>query len=72
MLVVAVNVKANVTKTLRVVAASEQEALEKARRMFLNEIEVCPDDIDCEIRSVEGEAEDAPQGMSVPKFLKRP
>jgi hypothetical protein len=56
MLVVAVNVKANVTKTLRVVAESEQEALEKARWMFLNEVEVRPDDIDCEIRSVEGEA----------------
>jgi|GEM_PF-6406843 hypothetical protein len=55
MLVVAVNVKANVTKTLRVVAESEQEALEKARWMFLNEVEVRPDDIDCEIRSVEGE-----------------
>lgn len=57
MLVVAVKVKANVTKTLRVVAESEEEALEKARWMFLNEVEVRPDDIACEIGGVEGEAE---------------
>lgn len=57
MLVVAVKVKANVTKTLRVVAESEEEALDKARWMFLNEVEVRPDDIACEIGGVEGAAE---------------
>ena len=58
MLVVAVNVKANVRKTLVVLAESEEEALEKARWMFLNEVEVHPHDIDCEIRSVESESGD--------------
>lgn len=58
MLVVAVNVKANVRRTLLVLAESEEEAVEKARWMFLNEVEVDPDDIDCEIRSVESESGD--------------
>lgn len=57
MLVVAVNVKANLTKTLMIVAESEKEALEKARWMFLNEVELHPDDVDCEIQSLDDDTD---------------
>lgn len=65
MAVMEVKVRGRITKKMRVVADSESEAAEKARFMLLNEFEVDPADIECEVQPVEGEFQDddAPSGI---------
>lgn len=56
--VVKVDVRAKLNRKMRVVADNEQEALEKARWMFLNEVDVSPEDVECEVCGIEGEFQD--------------
>ena len=56
--VMEVKVRGRITKKLRVIANSEKEAAEKARLMLLNDFEVDPADIECEVQPIEGEFQD--------------
>lgn len=62
MALVKVDIKANINKTVHVIAESDQDAAEKAKRMFWNEFHCIPSDlIDCAVELIEGEFQSGSQ-----------